>query len=208
MTFTISACGKLVRPATLALLFLALLSLAIGGPAFAQKEKKKKKDANSTETTPILPLPDEQQIDYRITEMLGAWQLGDVERLHQTYGDDAVFVSGVWEPPVFGWANYLPLYQRQHARMQQVRMDRANTYVKVDGTVGWACYQWDFAASVDGQQMASKGQTTLVLEKRNNKWVIVHNHTSVSQGTPATVAQPAAGNTPPAQLTQPNKPPR
>jgi ketosteroid isomerase-like protein len=208
MTFTISACGKFVRPATLALLFLALLSLALGGPAFAQKEKKKKKDANSTDAAPVLPLPDEQQIDYRITEMLAAWQLGDIERLHQTYGDDVVFVSGVWEPPVFGWANYLPLFQKQHARMQQVRMDRLNTYIKVSGSAGWACYQWDFGASIDGQQMISKGQTTLVLEKRSNKWMIVHNHTSVAQPTPATVSQPAAGSTPPAQQAQPNKPPR
>lgn len=209
MRHTTSACGKLVRPAMFALTLVAILTLALGESALAQKEKKKK-NANSTDTTPILPLPDEQQIEYRISEMLGAWQIGDVDRLHQTYGDDVVFVSGIWEPPVFGWANYLPLYQKQHARTQQVRMDRMNTYIKVDGAVGWACYQWDFGGTVDGQPMTSKGQTTLVLEKRNNKWMIVHNHTSVSQPTSATVSQPAppAGNTPAAQQPQPNKPPR
>jgi len=25
--------------------------------------------------------------------------------------------------------------------MKQVRMDRSNTYIKVSGTVAWACYQ-------------------------------------------------------------------
>ena len=211
MELIISAKRNLVRPAILAIVFLALFSLAFSGPAYAQKEKKKKKnDVTATNAAPVIPLPDEQQIDYRISEMLGAWQLGDVERLHQTYADDVVFVSGVWEPPVFGWANFLPLYQRQRARMQQVRMDRTNTYIKVDGTVGWACYQWDFAGNVEGQPSTSKGQTTLVLEKRNSRWMIVHNHTSISQPMPGVVpqTQPPAANSSTPQQAPPSKPPR
>ena len=174
-------------------------------PAGAQKEKKKKKDANAAaDAHTTLPMGDEQQIDYKISEMLGAWQLGDVDRLHQDYADDAVFVSGLWAPPVFGWANYLPLYQQQRARMQQVRMDRLNTFIKVSGAVGWACYQWDFGGTVDGLAMTTRGQTTLVLEKRNDHWVIVHNHTSVAQAAPTTTSQPPVpANTP----SQPGKPP-
>jgi ketosteroid isomerase-like protein len=176
-------------------------------PAGAQKEKKKKKDANATaDAHTTIAMGDEQQIDYKISEMLGAWQLGEVDRLHQDYADDAVFVSGLWAPPVFGWANYLPLYQQQRARMQQVRLDRVNTFIKVSGAVGWACYQWDFGGTVDGQAMTTRGQTTLVLEKRSDHWVIVHNHTSVAQAAPATTSQPTApaANTP---QQQPGKPP-
>lgn len=201
--------AKLLRSIRSVLLFAALFSL-IAGPSFAQKEKKKKKDAN-TDAAPLVQLPDEQQIEYRISEMLGAWQLGDIDRLHQIYADDVVFVSGVWAPPIFGWSNYLPIYQQQRARMQQVRMDRTNTYIKVSGNVGWTCYQWDFTGVVDGNSTSSKGQTTLVLEKRNTKWMIVHNHTSVAQPMPAAIPrvdQPPAANTPPATQPQPNKPPR
>jgi len=183
--------------------------LSITSPAPAQKEKKKKKDANApAETHTTIPMPDQQQIDYNISEMLGAWQLGDVDRLHKNYADDAVFVSGLWEPPVFGWSNFLPLYQLQRARMQQVRLDRVNTYIKVSGAVGWACYQWDFSGTVDGQPMTARGQTTLLFEKRNDRWLIVHNHTSVAQAAPPTTAQPqqpaAPANSP---QQQPSKPP-
>jgi len=205
------AIAKLVRSLRFALLFAAIVSLVAAGPSLAQKEKKKKKDANSTDSPPLLPLPDEQQIEYRISEMLGAWQLGDIDRLHQTYAEDVVFVSGVWAPPIFGWSNYLPLYQQQRARMQQVRMDRTNTYIKVSGNVGWACYQWDFSGVVDANPASSKGQTTLVFEKRNAKWMIVHNHTSVAQPMPAAVPrvdQPPAANPPPSAQPQPKKPPR
>ena len=182
-----------------ALLLLVLgcaLSLSLAYPASAQKEKKKKKDATATsdDAHVKIPMSDEQQLDYAISEMLGAWQVADYDRLHKYYADDAVFVSGTWGPPVFGWSNYLALYQQQRTRMQQVRLDRVNTFIKVSGTVGWATYQWDFNGSVDGQNMTSRGHTTLVFEKRTDRWLIVHNHTSLAQPAPlnATPATPAA----------------
>jgi ketosteroid isomerase-like protein len=171
-------------------------------PAAAQKDKKKKKDPAPADTHTTIPMSDEQQIDYNISGMLGAWQVGDTDRLHQAYADDAVFVSGVWAPPVFGWSNYLPLYQQQRARTQQVRLDRVNTFIKVNGAVGWACYQWDFSGVVDGQPMTSRGQTTLMFEKRNDRWLIVHNHTSVAQGEPTSAAQPQQPTSP--ASTQPH----
>ena len=195
-----------VRRSLAALLACALLLLALASPAAAQKEKKKKKGAATSDTSPIIPMSDEQQIDYMISAMLGAWQIGDIDRLHQSYADDVMIVSGTWAPPVIGWNNYVVLYQQQHARTQRIRLDRSNTYIKLEGNVGWACFQWDFAAIVDGQPMNSQGQTTLVVEKRNNRWVIVHNHTSVSQTPmPVTPANPAGAA--PASQPQPIKPP-
>ncbi len=156
------------RVLPMALLFILTAALIIAGasPA-AQKEKKKKKDnAPAADSAhPLIPMSDEQQIDYLLSEVLGAWQVGDIES------------------------------------MQQVRMDRANTYIKVNGTVAWACYQWDFGALVDGQPSTSQGQTTLVLEKRNNHWVIVHNHTSLVQ-----MSQPATPASAPTQQQPPAKP--
>jgi ketosteroid isomerase-like protein len=184
---------------SLLLLLAALLLLAYASPAEAQK--KKKNDAPAADSKPALPMGDEQQIDYMISEMLGAWQLGDIEKLHKDYADDVSVVNGIWAPPVFTWANYLPIYQQQRARMQQVRMDRSNTYIKVNGNFGWACYQWDFAAVVDGQPSVAKGQTTLIVEKRNDRWVIVHNHTSM-----VPTAQPIAPANTPQTAQPPNSP--
>jgi ketosteroid isomerase-like protein len=168
----------------------------------AQKEKKKKKDESqpADNSKPAL-LDDSQKIDYLLSEMLGAWQLGDVEKLHTAYADDVSMVNGGWAPPVMGWANYLAIYQQQRGRMQRVRMDRFNTYIKVNGNFGWASYQWDFSADVDGKTTASQGQTTVVVEKRNNRWVIVHNHTSLTSGAPSS---PANTTTPQQTPAKPN----
>jgi len=175
----------------------AVLLLACASPAAAQKDKKKKNDQTppSDSTAPLIPMSDEQQVDYMISEMLGAWQLGDIEKLHKDYAEDIVMVSGAYAPPLIGWTNYLALYKQQKARMQQVRMDRSNTFIKVAGNFGWACYQWDFAAVVDGELISALGQTTLVLEKQNNHWVIVHNHTSMVPSAPANT--PATAQPPP-----------
>ena len=186
---------------TAVLLIFGALLLAAGAPAAAQKDKKKKD--KPVDASSMIPMSDEQQIDYLISEMMGAWQVGDIEKLHKDYADDVSFVSGTWAPPVFGWQSYLAVYQQQRARMQQVRLDRYNSYIKVSGTVAWSCYQWEFAGMVDGQLAPALGQTTLVLEKRNNRWVIVHNHTSLTQGTP-----PAAPAGSPSPSQQPAKPGR
>jgi len=184
----------------ISLLLGAVFFLACAAPAGAQK--KKKNEPPPAENKPVIPTGDEQQIDYMISEMLGAWQLGDIERLRKAYADDVSIVNGIWAPPVFTWTNYLAVFQAQHARMQQVRMDRTNTYIKLSGNFGWACYQWDFSAVVDGQPSAARGQTTLIVEKRNDRWVIVHNHTSL----PPTAQPIPPANTPQIAPPQPNNP--
>src|SRR3984957_17440241 len=148
--------GRTIQTAVSLLLGAALL-LACATPAGAQK--KKKNEPPPTDTKSVIPMGDEQAIDYMISEMLGAWQLGDVERLHKDYADDVSIVNGIYAPPVFGWSNFLALYQQQRTHLQRIRLDRSNTYIKVDGNVAWACYQWDFAATFDDRGTTAQGLT-------------------------------------------------
>src|ERR1700752_5209763 len=181
-----------------ALLWIAATLILCASSSHAQqKDKKKKKDAptvDNSSANPIVPLTDEQQIDYMISEVLGAWQIGDSARMHKNYSDDVSVVNGGWAPPILGWANYEALYKLQRSRMQQVRMDRGNTYIKVNGNTAWACFQWDFAALIDGVQSGARGQTTYVFLKRDNRWLIAHDHTSVVQ----TLQPPPPAEVPPA----------
>jgi ketosteroid isomerase-like protein len=171
--------------------FLLLLALCLASASTAAAQKKKKNQDDSQPTPPAsvaASAPDETKIDFVIGEFLGAWQLGDIEKMHKNIADDVSVVAGTWTPPAVGWTNYLAAYQAQRARMQQVRMDRSNTLIRIvpTGQFAWACYQWDFSAVVDGTPMAAEGQTTLVLEKKNENWVIVHNHTSLVQASQPT----------------------
>jgi ketosteroid isomerase-like protein len=181
------------------LAILALLLLAAAAPAVAQKNKDKKKQqpqtASSANTNPAMPAPDSQVIDQTIGEAMGYWQLGDVESLHKYYADDVIMVSGLWELPVIGWDNYVRAYQAQRAQVTGGRMDRSNTYSKVDGNSAWATYQFIYVATVNGKIVEFRGHTTLILNKRGDRWVIVLNHSSVvpeaTQTGPAAIADPA-----------------
>jgi ketosteroid isomerase-like protein len=63
--------------------------------------------------------------------------------------------------------------------MEKVQVERENTIIAVRGNVAWAAYQWKLTAMVDGRGAGFRGHTTLVLEKGRERWVIVHNHTSL-----------------------------
>jgi ketosteroid isomerase-like protein len=142
--------------------------------------------------------PEEQVIDNQISEMLAAWQIGDFAMLKNYYADDVTVVSGVWEPALMGWAKYLQAYTRQRERVSNVRLDRTNTFIHVQGNLAWATYQWDFGAMADGSPSAARGHTTLVFQKRDGRWLIVHNHTSlVGEVQTQPQAQPAPAKQPP-----------
>ena len=186
--------------------FFLLLVFSLTCASVANAQKKKKDDSQPTPPASVAAAaPDDAKIDFVIGEYLGAWQIGDIEKMHKTMADDISVVAGTWTPPALGWTNFLAAYQAQRARMEQVRMDRSNTLIRIapSGQFAWACYQWDFSANVDGTPMAAEGQTTLVLEKRGDGWVIVHNHTSLVQASQPSA--PASSAPQPAQPA-PTKP--
>ncbi len=189
-----------------AALVVLLMPLGLMGAAPPALQKGKKKDQPREQSTSgsaevQARLPDELAIDTAISEMLAAWQIGNVELLHKCYADDVTVVSGAWEPPLMGWANFLRAYQNQRQRMQGGRLDRSNTYINVRGNFAWVVYQWEFAAVVDGKPSSARGHTTLILEKRKDRWLIVHNHTSlVPEATPPPGAPKPATSPPAADL--------
>src|SRR5262249_18605117 len=207
--------GEARRMRTIAAILTALVfALSLAAPeAQGQNDKKKKKNQpqekiDNNNTNPVVPLTDEQQIDYMLSEYLGAWQIGDIDRLHKFYSEDVSVVNGGWAAPVVGWTNFLSLYQQERSHMQQVRMDRMNTYIKVNGTTVWACYQWDFEAVVDRTPTGARGQTTLVLIKKDKNWLIAHDHTSVVQPTKQqhpNAPAGAPGNTPAPESKPPSQ---
>ncbi|HJY86647.1 MAG TPA: nuclear transport factor 2 family protein [Candidatus Acidoferrales bacterium] len=173
-------------------LVCGVLALAVfGAAALAQRKEQKGKKSE-----PVPGLPDQQVIESAISEMLAAWQIGNVELMHKHYADDVVVVSGAWEAPLVGWTKYVQAYQAQRDRMQQANMDRMNSYITVRGNTAWAVYQWRFSALVDGKPAGAQGHTTLVLERRDGAWLIVHNHTSIvpefKEPTPANPVKPDA----------------
>lgn len=173
---------------------LALAWMILAIPAGAQKNKDKKKPApasdSETNLSSLPPASDSQAVDQTIGEALGYWQIGDIQSLHKYYADDVVVVSGMWEPPVIGWDNFVKAYQARRAQTPAERMDRSNTLIKVNGNFAWATYQFVYAAMKDNQVAQFRGHTTLVLARKADRWVITLDHSSiVDTSLPVSAAQ-------------------
>ncbi|HTV57826.1 MAG TPA: nuclear transport factor 2 family protein [Verrucomicrobiae bacterium] len=172
----------------------ALLIFALA-PASARAQKKNKNNNSaSAAAPPIIPLPIPEQIDTEIGQMLGAFQLGEVEKMHQYYAENASFVSGAYAPPVMGWQNYAAAYERDRGLFQGMQVVRRNTSIFHSGDVAWACYQWELSAQYEGKPYFARGQTTLVFVKTGDTWLIVHNHTSQICPNEASRPKPPASN--------------
>lgn len=204
MTHTMGGFAWIRRAAAL----IAIIALT-SGAAWAQKKPKNK--AADQSPMPAVAMPPSDEIDRTIGEMLGAFQVRNVEMMHKYYSDNCVFVSGAFAPPILGWQNYVVDYQRSLAAFQGMQLIRRNTDVFVHGDIAWASYQWEFLSNFQNKPYSAHGQTTLVLQKIGDHWLIVHNHTSqicdqLSE-QPQQPAQPAAQNpaatTPAAAKPQP-----
>jgi len=160
-----------------ALCLIAVLVFA-GSAGASDKQKNKKNTTASDQPAPLPPVPDTDQIEHDIGEMLGAFQLGDVDTMHKHYAENVTFVSGDYEPPIVGWQNYAALYEHQRAAFQGMQLIRSNTLIVTHTDVAWAMYQWEFISSVNGKPFSLRGQTTLIFNKVSGNWLIVHNHTS------------------------------
>jgi ketosteroid isomerase-like protein len=184
----------------------AIVVLALScSSSFAQKNKKNQTTQPSQDDAanpvPMPPSSDADQIEQDIGEMLAAFQLGKIDLMHKYYADNVTFVSGDFAPPVMGWQNYVPLYERQKAAFQSMQIVRRNTIVFPHGDVAWAMYQWELSALVNGAPYGVRGQTTLVLSKVNGNWLIVHNHTSLIPAEATQTASQTRPSTPQAPAT-------
>jgi ketosteroid isomerase-like protein len=182
----------------LRILLVALAFALSAGMCQAQKKNKNGQGNNSTDTPAttqpqVATGPDSEQIDNAIGEVLAGFQLGNTDLMHKHYADSATFVSGAYAPPVLGWQNYLPIYQSQRANFQSVQILRRNTFIFTHGDVAWASYQWQFDGTYNDRPYSAQGQTTLVLNKVGQNWMIVHNHTSqiCPENAPASAPQTA-----------------
>ncbi len=164
--------------ARLTLLFILAFSFALSASSQDNKKQKKQKQDTSENPMPMPPVPTADQLDNNIGEMLGAWQVGDVEAMHKYYADDATFTSGAFEPPIVGFQNYVTAYQKARTNFEGTQLIRRNTVIFFRTDFAWASYQWELMATTGGQPFNARGQTTLVFGKTGDKWLIVHNHTS------------------------------
>jgi len=121
---------------------------------------------------------EEEQIEEVVKMVLDAYRTANYQVMASYYAPEVTMVSGLHQPLITGWANVRQAYLAQEARLKHVEFVRHETQIRYQGKFAWVYYRWTFLGQVGEEYVTTLGHTTLVLEKRSRRWLIVHNHTS------------------------------
>ena len=186
------------------LIAVLLLAGSFAVPAFSQTKTTHKRTPRPAAGEQQAPLTDQEagdQLRKRLQDILNAWSVLDPEAAGKYYAKDADLVF--FEPNALeykGWDAYYLGMKKLFANYQNLSIrlnDDANVHFK--GDLAYATATWD----VEGTRTDTNAKEhmdlrwTVVLERRNSEWVVVHEHVSA----PLTSAAPPAS-----KPQQPEKP--
>lgn len=129
---------------------------------------------------------DEEAVKKVLMQEARAIETGDLETLDKlwSHGDSVlIFESGGVDK---GWQNY-----RDHHLAPELKVFKNTKYavsdvnVKVNGKTAWATFKYALSADYKERKIESNGVGTMVFEKADGKWLIVHSHTSARRSQPA-----------------------
>ena len=108
-----------------------------------------------------------------------AVEKGDLAALDKIWAnseDVTVFESGHAN---YGWTDYRNSHLAPELKeFKNTKYAFSDLKVKVDGKTAWATFKYALAAEMGTRKIESGGLGTVVLEKRDGRWQIVHWHSS------------------------------
>jgi ketosteroid isomerase-like protein len=171
-----SAAGADHMKKTLAYL---VISFALAISASAQ-EKTAKAAKTKTKESAVQSAAD-QQIRHRMDEVWAAWSTLDVKNAAKFYSKDPELVFYDVTPLKYsGWSEYERGVQKvlQSFKSVKCRMnDDARVWSRGDAALGTATVHLDMVTQ-DGKSQSADWRWTVIYEKQNGQWMIVHEHVS------------------------------
>jgi len=131
------------------------------------------------------PDKEAERIEEVVTGLLETHRAGSYDLMSRYYAPEVTMVSAAYEAPLVGWENVRKAYLAQEMSLQHFELMREGTSIERRGKLAWVSYRWTSVAKVRDQYLTTLGHTTLILEKRGGKWLIVYNHTSAAPPRPA-----------------------
>jgi len=134
----------------------------------------------------------EQQLTKLMREVMSSWDALDANAAAPYYAKDPGLVFYDISPMKFtGWTEYYKGVGKEYADYKSYQIVLANDAQAhlVGDSFAWGTATWKgHAVKKDNSVETSEGRWTVLFEKRNGKWLVVHEH--ISSVTPPT---PLAG---------------
>lgn len=183
-------------------LLLMVVSL-LAGASNAQTSGKPRRAPRASAAQPALGDNEAgEQLRTRLQQVMNAWSTMDPDNAAKYYAKDADLVFFDLAPLQYkGWDEYYLGTKKLFANYQELNIRlREDAQVHWKGDFAYATAIWDvFATLADGSRQQLALRWTVILERRNSDWVVVHEHVSaplpetqpVKPAKPAVAAQPA-----------------
>lgn len=113
-----------------------------------------------------------------VAALFTAAERSDIAALDTLYAGDSLTViegSGINRT----WADYRDHHLGPELKeMKDFRYRPSEIEIKIRGPIAWAIFRYTLRANVEGRPADVVGRGTAILEKRGNRWVVRHTHTS------------------------------
>jgi uncharacterized protein (TIGR02246 family) len=128
-----------------------------------------------------------------LTKYSAAVERADLEAIGKLWAnDDSVIVIENGHAN-HGWADYRDHHLGPELKaMKNTKLNFTDIKVRLAGDTAWATFKYTISADLKERHVEGNSLATAVLEKRDDRWLIVHWHSSSPRRPPA--ANPAKPN--------------
>jgi ketosteroid isomerase-like protein len=177
---------------------LTALLLVVLLPALLSAQTSRRRTPRPA--TPIAaqkPLTDTEageQLRTRLQEILNAWSAMDPDAAAKYYAKDADLVFFDLTPLQYkGWDDYYLGTKKLFANYQSISIRlNEDASVHFKGDLAYATATWNVLGTLaDNSQQKLDLRWTVVLERRNGDWLVVHEHVSAPLAAAAPPSNPA-----------------
>lgn len=125
-----------------------------------------------------------------VRALFAAIERGDLVALDSLYaGDSATIVEGAGINR--GWADYRDHHLGPELKeMRNFRYRPFEIEARTTGNLGWATFRYALSGNMGEQALDLVGRGTAILERRGNRWLVRHTHTSYRTRRPTDPPMP------------------
>jgi ketosteroid isomerase-like protein len=129
------------------------------------------------------PPTDDQAVAAAVEGFLRAYERGDAAlAMGMVVEDEAAVFFGTSGDPVRGTRALKSLLEREAAALKDTKLEIQEIRAKsvCGGAAGWVTALYGIRAVVQGRPVGLRIKATFVLEKKQQRWLIVHWHQSIA----------------------------
>jgi ketosteroid isomerase-like protein len=124
---------------------------------------------------------DEASVLARVEAFNGAWERRDMEFIEEYYAHDPGMLLFFERRQLRGWERVKTLYENMFSHASRGEVESTHSNVRVGAVGGMTYVASNFRLEVkepSGGRSVDEGRSTVVFERRDGNWVVVHRHTS------------------------------